>query len=152
VRAARGANALVIVNDRADVAALSDASGVHVGQDDLSPTDVRRIAGSSAIVGVSTHSIGQVSLARTMPVDYIAVGPVFGTATKETGCQAVGLPLVRSAAQGAHPIVAIGGITLDNAQSVLDAGATSVAVISDLLAHGDPEARVRAWIARLHRG
>jgi thiamine-phosphate pyrophosphorylase len=151
VRDARSADALVVINDRADLAALSGAAGVHVGQEDLSPSDARRVVGSSALVGVSTHSPDQIAAARRMPVSYIAVGPVFGTATKDTGYHAVGLALVRAAAEGPHPIVGIGGVTLENARSVLDSGATSVAVISDLMAHGDPEARVRLWVERLVR-
>jgi thiamine-phosphate pyrophosphorylase len=148
---ARAANAVVIVNDRADVAALASAAGVHVGQDDLSPLDARRVVGGAALVGVSTHTLAQVEAAQAMPVDYIAVGPVFGTATKDTGYAAVGLDLVSRASKGAMPIVAIGGVTLENAQAVLDHGAAAVAVVSDLLATGDPERRVKAWIARLRR-
>jgi thiamine-phosphate pyrophosphorylase len=148
---ARSAAALVIVNDRADIATLAGAAGVHVGQDDLTPSDARRLVGSSALVGISTHTREQIEAARQMPVSYVAVGPVFGTATKDTGYRAVGLDLVRDAGGGGQPIVAIGGITLENAQSVLDAGATSVAVISDLMTHGDPEARAREWVARLDR-
>jgi thiamine-phosphate pyrophosphorylase len=87
--------------------------------------------------------------ARTEPVDYIAIGPVFGTRTKETGYDAVGLARVSAAAHGPHPVVAIGGITLDNAARVIEAGASSVAVISDLVATDDPEGRVRAYLRAL---
>jgi thiamine-phosphate pyrophosphorylase len=144
--------AAVIINDRADLAALAGATGVHVGQDDLSPTDARRLVGADAIVGVSTHSVEQIEAALQEPVSYIAVGPVFGTHTKDTGYSAVGLELVSVAARLAAPtpIVAIGGITLDNAQSVIDAGAASVAVIGDLLApRTTPQGQVQAYLRRL---
>lgn len=150
VRAAAGYHASVIVNDRADVAKLAGASGVHVGQDDLPPADARALLGAEAIVGYSTHSVAQVIEAVVQPVSYIAVGPVFGTRTKNTGYTAVGLELVaaaRSAAAG-RPIVAIGGITLDTAPAVLDAGASQLAIISDLLV-GDPAARVAAYLRTL---
>jgi thiamine-phosphate pyrophosphorylase len=125
---------------------------VHVGQEDLAPAAVRVIVGDTAIVGLSTHTTEQMDRAIREPVNYVAVGPVFGTATKATGYEPVGLEWVREAARRATvrgvPLVAIGGITLENAASVLDAGAASVAVISDLLSTGDPEARVRAYLAR----
>ena len=147
--------AVVIVNDRADIARLAAADGVHVGQEDLSPAAVRAIVGDTASVGLSTHTTEQIDAAVFQPVSYIAVGPVFGTVTKATGYEHVGLAMVREAARRATarglPLVAIGGITLENAASVLDAGAASVAVISDLLAGGDPEARVRAYRDRLWR-
>ena len=141
----------VIVNDRADIARMSQAAGVHVGQDDLLPREARAIVGSEAIVGYSTHTIDQVRAACTEPVSYIAVGPVFGTGTKDTGYQAVGLELVTAAAKAAGriPIVAIGGIKLENARSVVDAGAAAVAVISDLLTNGDPRGRIAAYLQAL---
>ena len=99
------------------------------------------------ILGLSTHNREQIDAAIATPATYIAVGPVFGTATKETGYTAVGLDLVRYAASRANrPVVAIGGISIENARSALDAGATSVAVISDLL-RDDPRGRVRAFLA-----
>jgi thiamine-phosphate pyrophosphorylase len=150
---ARGFKAAVIVNDRADVARLADAAGVHVGQEDLAPSDVRQILGADRIVGFSTHSIAQLDAALQQPIDYVAVGPVFGTASKDTGYDAVGLTLVKEAAARARPrgvdVVAIGGITLERAEDVLRAGATSVAVISDLLNTGDPRARVREYLDKL---
>ena len=144
---AREAAALVIVNDRVDLAKLSGASGVHVGQDDLPVTEARALLGDQAIVGFSTHSVAQIESALIQPSSYIAVGPVFGTRTKDTGYEAVGLRLVSEAARlcGSRPVVAIGGITLENAASVIDAGAACVAVIGDLLAGGKPEERVRAY-------
>ncbi|HYM26256.1 MAG TPA: thiamine phosphate synthase [Vicinamibacterales bacterium] len=148
---ARRDAAVVIVNDRPDIARLSGATGVHVGQDDLSPGDVRAVTGADAIVGLSTHTTAQIEWAVSEPIDYVAVGPVFGTATKATGYQAVGLDLVRAAAIRARaagkPLVAIGGITLETAPSVVQAGAASIAVISDLLS--EPERRVRQYLQAL---
>ncbi len=152
---AHRAGASVIVNDRADIARLAGADGVHVGQEDLGAAAVRAIVGSAAIVGLSTHTPEQIEAAAREPISYLAVGPVFGTATKTTGYQAVGFNLVARAAStgAAHgiPVVAIGGITLDRAPEVIAAGAASVAVISDLLAGGDPAARVAAYVERLSR-
>ena len=155
VARAHKAGATVIVNDRADVARLSAADGVHVGQDDLDTAAVRRIVGGGAIVGLSTHSREQVRAAAKMAVDYIALGPIFGTSTKDTGHREVGVLLVRDAAAmlqdsgSTTPIVAIGGITLERAAGVIRAGAASVAVISDLLSTGNPEIRVRDYLSAL---
>jgi len=151
VRSAEAYRATVIVNDRVDLALLSGAHGVHVGQDDLTPSAARRLLGPDAIVGYSTHTIDQFEAAVLEPASYLAVGPVFGTITKETGYDAVGLELVSGAAARANgrPVVAIGGITLENAMSVVAAGASAVAVISDLLATGDPEGRTRAYLQTL---
>ena len=155
VQLAHRHGARVLVNDRADIARLAGADGVHVGEDDLTPAAVRSIVGDAAIVGLSTHTVEQIERAVDQPVSYLAVGPVFVTATKATGYDAIGLDRVRDAARRAGarglPLVAIGGITLENAASVLAAGAASVAVIGDLLGTGDPEARVRAFVERLSR-
>lgn len=147
VALAAGYSAIVIVNDRVDVARMSSAGGVHVGQEDLPPSFARDQLGPDAVVGFSTHSILQVEAALREPVNYVAVGPLFGTSTKDTGYDAVGLDLVREASRraGAMPIVAIGGVTLANARSAIDAGAAAVAVISDLLT-GDPAERVKAFL------
>lgn len=143
----------LLVNDRAEVARLAGAAGVHVGQDDLPPEAARRIVGPQRIVGLSTHTIAQLDAAVQAPVDYVAIGPVFGTASKATGYDAVGIRMVEQAAARAHPrglrVVAIGGITLDRVAEVIRAGADSVAVISDLLSTGDPRARVREYLERL---
>ncbi|MBA3231223.1 MAG: thiamine phosphate synthase [Acidobacteria bacterium] len=139
----------LVINDRADIAMMTGAGGVHVGQDDLPVADVRRLVGPEALVGRSTHTREQVDQAAQEAVTYIAVGPVFGTATKDTGYTARGLDLVRHGAATGLPVVGIGGITLDNAAAVLAAGASSVAVISDLLTGADPERRVRMFLARL---
>lgn len=149
---ARSANATLIVNDRADIALLAKASGVHVGQEDLSPEDVRKVVGDDSVVGVSTHSEAQIDAALGRPISYLAVGPVFWTHTKDTGYERVGLPLVREAARrtmaSGTPVVAIGGITIDSARRVIDVGAAAVAVITDLVA-GNPEARVRQYLSAL---
>ena len=155
VSRARPAGAVVIVNDRADIARLSRADGVHVGQEDLDPVSARQILGAEAVVGISTHSLAQVKSASVLPVDYIAVGPVFDTSTKDTGYRQSGTAFVREAsallrdAPDAKPLVAIGGITLERASEVISAGADSVAVISDLLSTGNPEARVREFLRAL---
>jgi len=153
VERARSANALVIVNDRPDIAWLTAAGGVHVGQDDLAPSLVRSVVGEASNVGLSTHAVDQVRHAVAEPVSYVAIGPVFGTVSKETGYEAIGLGTVREAAVVARakklPLVAIGGITLERAPAVVEAGADAVAVISDLLATGNPEARVKALLAAL---
>jgi thiamine-phosphate pyrophosphorylase len=147
VEAARPTGADVIVNDRADVARLAGAAGVHLGQEDVSPGAARAILGPRAIVGYSTHTMDQFERALQEPVSYLAIGPVFGTSTKDTGYQAVGLTLVEEASRRAPscPIVAIGGVTLANAESAWAAGAWSVAVIGDLLAGADPRARVASY-------
>src|SRR5262249_53763581 len=134
-------------NDRADVAKLTGADGVHVGQDDLPVDDVRRLVGAAAIVGLSTHDEAQVDRAIETSASYIAVGPIYGTSTKDTGYTARGLDLRRYAVARAsgRRVVAIGGITFDRAPEVLAAGAASVAVITDLLT-ADPIARVRAFL------
>jgi thiamine-phosphate pyrophosphorylase len=141
------------VNDRADLARLAGAGGVHVGQTDLSPAAVRAVVGPELVVGRSTHTPDQYEAAFGEPVDYVAIGPVFATATKATGCDEVGLEGVRRAAARTAarglPLVAIGGITLDRARSVRDAGAQSIAVISDLFATGDPAGRVREFLRAL---
>jgi thiamine-phosphate pyrophosphorylase len=140
----------VVVNDRADVARMAGAAGVHVGQEDIDAAAARAIVGPDRVVGLSTHSAGQVDAALAQPISYLAVGPVYGTATKDTGYAPVGLELVEYAAAraGTLPVVAIGGIDLARAPDVLAAGAAAVAVISDLLVD-DPAARVRAYLKAL---
>ena len=147
VKAAAPYLASVIVNDRVDLAIMSGAAGVHVGQDDLEPKAARHLLGEGKIVGFSTHSVAQVSGALTEPISYLAVGPVFGTQTKVTGFDAVGLELVADACRLARglPVVAIGGITLETAPRVIAAGASCGAVIGDLLAGGDPKGRIAAY-------
>jgi thiamine-phosphate pyrophosphorylase len=150
LRRAEPFHATLIVNDRADVAMIAGAHGVHVGQDDLPPAGIRAIVGLDLIVGLSTHTTGQIVAAVQEPVSYIAIGPVFGSGTKDTGYTAVGLSRVREAAGHAHaaakPVVAIGGITVDRAAEVIEAGADAVAVISGLLTAGDPGRTTRAYL------
>jgi len=149
---ARESGAMLILNDRADLARMAGAAGVHVGQTDLPPADVRRLLRENAIVGLSTHSADELHAAMREPVDYVAVGAVFQTSMKGPTHPTVGVDFVRhAAALGAtrgKPIVAIGGITLQTARRVIDAGASSVAVISDLLA-GDPVERARLYLSVL---
>ena len=145
VALARPFHASVVINDRPDIARMAGAAGVHVGQEDLPVPSVRDIVGPAAVVGVSTHDEPQVDAAVLCAATYIAVGPVFGTATKKTGYTARGLDLVRYAAATGKPVVAIGGITLENAPSILAAGAACIAVIGDLFTGDDPETRARAF-------
>lgn len=149
---ASAAGAQLIVNDRADIAVLAQASGVHVGQDDISPEDVRLVAGATPLVGWSTHTRSQIDAAIAAPVSYFAIGPVFGTGTKATGYDAVGLEMVAHAAacgrSAGLPVAAIGGITLTTAPSVIAAGAATVAVITDLVTD-NPESRVRSYVTAL---
>jgi len=124
----------LIMNDRADLCVAADFDGVHVGQEDLSPEAVRAIIGSGRCLGVSTHNPDQLREAELTSADYLAIGPVFATSSKERPDPVVGLEGVRRArALTRKPLVAIGGITRSNAASVIEAGADSVAVISDLL-------------------
>jgi thiamine-phosphate pyrophosphorylase len=133
----REAGAQFVVNDRADFALLLDAgldTGLHIGQDDLAPRDARKLMGSERIIGFSSHNAEQLCAAGGEPVDYVALGPIFGTASKLNPDPAVGLEeLRRCRALIEKPLVAIGGISLENALEVWQAGADSVAVIAGLL-------------------
>lgn len=149
---ARAVGMRVILNDRADLAAMAQADGVHLGQDDLEVPSVRALVGPDAIIGLSTHTVSQVDAALTADIDYVAVGPIFRTTTKDTGYEPRGLDLIRAAAGRGRPVVAIGGITLANAAAVFEAGASSIAVISGLLAGADPAARARDFLALAHSG
>jgi len=129
-----GSSVRLIMNDRADLCLAADFDGVHVGQEDLSPESVRRIIGPERWLGVSTHNPEQLREADITPADYLAIGPVFATSSKEKPDPVAGLEGVRRARLLTRkPLVAIGGITRANAASVIEAGADSVAVISDLL-------------------
>jgi thiamine-phosphate pyrophosphorylase len=124
----------LIMNDRADICIAAEYDGVHLGQEDLPAEGARLVVGMERIVGVSTHNIEQVNEADTGASDYVAIGPVFPTTGKKNPDALVGLEGVRAArAATKKPLVAIGGITRNNAKSVIEAGADSVAVISDLL-------------------
>lgn len=154
LRVARSFGAKLIINDRADVALVVGADGVHLGQEDMPPEAARMVLGKGKIVGFSTHSVEQAVAAARLPVDYIAIGPVFDTSTKENPDPVVGLEGVRLVreAVGLMPLVAIGGITSASAPSVLEAGADSVAVIGALLDTSDPAEitrRTRDLFARL---
>jgi thiamine-phosphate pyrophosphorylase len=139
-----------IVNDRADIAALAGAAGVHVGQDDLAAEQARAVVGKDRLVGVSTHNLEQFQEAAATSADYIAVGPVFATKTKANPDPVVGRELIRQVrGLTGKPIVAIGGITLDTASSVIEAGADSVAVISDILCAADRVQRARQYLEEL---
>jgi len=141
----------IIVNDRVDVALISGAGGVHLGQNDVPPVEARRILGVDRMIGFSTHNLQQAMRAEKLPVDYVAVGPIFLTATKEKPDAVVGLENLSAICQAIRkPVVAIGGIKLENAEDVLKAGATSVAVISDVLSAPDVASRVQSWIERLN--
>lgn len=121
----------LILNDRVELLAMTGFDGVHVGQEDMSPAEARSILGPHRILGVSTHNEAQLHLAAQQPVDYIAIGPVFATSSKENPDPVIGLEGVRMArAFTDKPLIAIGGITLENALSVYQAGADSVAMIS----------------------
>jgi thiamine-phosphate pyrophosphorylase len=143
LRRVTGQRTRLIINDRVDICLAAGADGVHLGQDDLSPTAARRIFDDAARhggpsyplrIGVSTHNPAQLREADKMPVDYVAVGPVFATSAKVNPDPVVGLDGVRRArAATTKPLVAIGGITRQNCREVIDAGADSVAVITDLL-------------------
>ena len=139
-----------IVNDRADVAALVGAKGVHVGQEDLSVEDARAVVGPNKLVGISTHNRAQFEQAVATSADYIAVGPIFSTSTKTNPDPVVGTEFIRQIRPLTHkPIVAIGGITLKRAKEVVSAGADSIAVISDILCATNPRARARQFIETL---
>jgi thiamine-phosphate pyrophosphorylase len=136
---ARPRNVKIIINDRVDIALSTGADGVHLGQEDLPPEQARKILGENAIIGFSTHSVAQAIEAMKFPVDYIAIGPVFPTVSKENPDDVVGtegVKIVREAI-GDFPLVAIGGITFENAQNVLQSGADSLALISTILKPAD---------------
>jgi thiamine-phosphate pyrophosphorylase len=144
------AGGLFIVNDRADVAMLCGADGVHLGQEDLPAGKAREFLGTSSIIGYSTHSSEQAVQAEQMPVDYVAIGPVFATGTKKNPDPVVGLATVSEIRKlTSKPLVGIGGITLETAPEVLEAGADAGAVISDLLLREDLESRARRFLAAL---
>lgn len=152
-RRAEAAGARLIINDRADLARLCGAAGVHLGQTDLSPLGARAILTPQQIVGRSTHSDAEFEAALGEPVDYIAVGAIYRTSLKGPDHPTIGTTFVTRAATdprlAGRPLVAIGGITLETARHVIDAGASSVAVISDLLAD-DPRARIHAYLKVLN--
>ncbi len=141
-------NVRLILNDRADLCVAAGAGGVHVGQDDLPPHAARRIIGSERILGISTHNPEQVKAGEESSADYVAIGPVFATGSKDNPDPVIGLEGVKRARSlTGKPLVAIGGITLENCRSVIEAGADSVAVISDLLP--EPRERTAAFLLKM---
>lgn len=153
LRVARERGVPLIINDRVDIALALGADGVHLGQDDLPPEAARRILGERAVIGFSTHNVEQARLAASLPIDYLAIGPIFSTSSKDNPDPAVGLDglsLVRRAVPSL-PIVAIGGITPENGDKTLEAGADSLAVIGALLSNpAQIAARTRDWLNRLY--
>ena len=145
--------ARLVVNDRVDLCLAADADGVHLGQDDLPPAAARRILDAAGgdhpwCIGFSTHKPEQARAAASLPVDYLAIGPVFSTSSKVNPDPVVGLAGVRETRKAARrPLVAIGGITRGNCRSVIDAGADSVAIISDLVE--SPRAAVQEFLSIL---
>jgi thiamine-phosphate pyrophosphorylase len=147
----RAANARFVVNDRADFAMLLH-SALHLGQDDLAPADARRIMEQGTIIGFSTHNQRQLREGDAEPVDYLAIGPIFGTVSKENPDPVVGLEKLRELRRTtSKPLVAIGGISLDRARAVFAAGADSIAVIGDLypdpLTKASLRSRAEQWLA-----
>lgn len=149
VRIAHQANARIIINDRADIALAAKADGVHLGQDDLPPEKARVLLGETAIIGLSTHSLEQARLAAHLPVDYIAIGPIFATSTKQDPDPVVGLNGLRTvkAELGNVRVVAIGGINDANLRTVFDAGADSAAMIGAIVSHAE---KLSAQISHLN--
>jgi thiamine-phosphate pyrophosphorylase len=147
VAASRAAGVPLLINDRPDIARLVGADGVHVGQEDLPADVVRGLLPAGALVGVSTHDAAQFEDAVRMPVDYVAVGPVFPTHTKDRPSPVVGLDFVRRARTATRlPLVAIGGVTRGNAGAVIEAGADGIAVISAVLQPGDTLGATRVLV------
>ena len=146
----RPAGGIFIVNDRADIARAVDADGVHVGQDDLPVESARALLGPGKLVGYSTHVLEQVREADASSADYIAFGPIFPTASKANPDRVVGLSGLREARKATRkPLVAIGGITLETARAVIEAGADSVAVISALVGASDIRARAQEFLKQV---
>lgn len=147
---ARQLGVQIIINDRVDIALAVGAAGVHLGQTDLPPDRVRKLVGDYFIIGYSTHNVEQARTADSMPVDYVAVGPVFHTSTKEDTDEVLGLTGVESVRLVvSKPLVAIGGISLTSSRAVITAGADSVAVISDLIGSRSIPERTREFLSVL---
>jgi thiamine-phosphate pyrophosphorylase len=144
----RDAGILFVVNDRADLAAITGAA-LHLGQDDLTPSAARKVVGAETLIGFSTHNKRQLRAAGAEPANYLALGPIFGTSSKVNPDPIVGLDeLRRLRPLTDRPLVAIGGIARSNVQAVLAAGADSVAIIGDLLADGgNVRARTQEWVS-----
>ncbi len=150
VKTARRHKVKILINDRVDIALCAGADGVHLGQTDLPPQAARRILGSQAIIGFSTHSLEQAIAAPKLSIDYIAIGPIFSTKTKENPGETISLGTLQLICRAVNefPLVAIGGIDQENARSCLEAGADSVAVISALLKNSNAIAeRTKTFLA-----
>jgi thiamine-phosphate pyrophosphorylase len=148
----RAAGIPFVVDDRADLALLADADGVHVGRDDLPPAQIRTMLGPGRLVGWSTHDAAQVAAAADEPIDYIGFGPVFATRTKRNPDPVVGLAGLREAvARAAHPVVAIGGIGLDDLPAIRETGVRAAALVTALL-DGDPAERIAEAVRRFGGG
>lgn len=139
VAIARVEGVKIIINDRVDIALALEADGVHLGQDDLPPAEARKLLGPRALIGYSTHSPEQAQLATTLPVDYIALGPVFRTQSKENPDAVVGVEALNAVTRIVRdmPLVAIGGITIDRLPLVFNAGADSAAMLAEIVSHAD---------------
>ncbi|HTM07943.1 MAG TPA: thiamine phosphate synthase [Verrucomicrobiae bacterium] len=148
----RRAGAMLIVNDRADIALSVHADGGHLGQEDLPLAAARKIAGGKLVIGVSTHDLAQAKEAEAGGADYIGFGPIFGTATKQTGYSPRGLDMLREVKKAVKiPVVAIGGIKEANVAEVWKAGADSAAIISDLMGAEDVKEKVGKILARMEK-
>jgi thiamine-phosphate pyrophosphorylase len=153
VRAALPPQALLVVDDRADVAVAAGADGVHLGDEDLAPDQARRVLAPGALVGWSTHSVADARAAAHMGCDYAGFGPVFASATKATARPTLGVDGLRRAAAGNPlPLVAIGGIGLDDVEALAAAGASGVAMIAALLVPGEVAGRAARAVAAFRRG
>jgi thiamine-phosphate pyrophosphorylase len=146
--AAAPKNVRIIINDRPDIASITHAAGVHLGQEDLPVEAARKICPTPQWVGISTHNLEQLRAASISSTDYIAVGPIYPTTTKQNPDPVVGPDLIRAARKLTRkPLVAIGGITVNSAEEVFRAGADSVAIISDLVNAPDPSQRAREYLS-----
>jgi thiamine-phosphate pyrophosphorylase len=149
VEFAAGRGVTLIVNDRCDLALSCGAKGVHLGQDDLPPEAARAILGDTKIIGFSTHSLGQVKKSSHLPVQYIGFGPIYATSTKESSIPALGLQRLAQACKASSvPVVAIGGIRLEQVPAVMEAGAASLAVISALMEAKDLARRMERFLEK----
>ena len=145
----RSAEATLIINDDVDLAMAVEADGVHLGQEDLPPAAARKILGPEMIIGYSTHSPSQAAKSEALPIDYLAFGPVYTTATKRDASPVVGLAALRRVcANTSKPVVAIGGIDLIRVREVLDAGAQSAAIISALMGASNLARRMEEFLEK----
>ncbi len=150
-RLASSCGAVFIVNDRVDIALLSGADGVHLGQDDIAPLEARKALGPDAIIGLSTHDADEAKKALSLGADYVSFGPVFATSTKKDAQAPKGLSALKEARRATPlPIVAIGGITEENMGKVNEAGPTAIAMISEALLSDDPEKKAFSIVSKIN--